>query len=67
MSEPTIHDLDKKHAILEERMNTKQSEYKTDISNLRTDMARRDTWLIITGVTLSLAFIGLLIQSWVGS
>lgn len=46
-------------------MNTKQAEYKTDIAtlgrtveSLRTDMAKRDaslakrdTWLIITGVS----------------
>ena len=34
MSEQAIHDLDKKHAVLDERMNTKHAEYKTDIATL---------------------------------
>ena len=43
MADPTITDLARQLAALEERMNTKQAEYKTDIARLAEDMAKRDT------------------------
>jgi len=50
MTEPTNHELSERIAVLEEKMNTKQQEYKTDIARLaeqmanwKTDMSRRDT------------------------
>ena len=54
-----------KLAALEERMNTKQAEYKTDIEKLRTDMAHRDkqNLLAIFGmIALAVAFLGFLIK-----
>ncbi|MXX17407.1 MAG: hypothetical protein F4Z52_09465 [Gammaproteobacteria bacterium] len=65
MAEETIHDLSRKHAVLEERMNTKQSEYKTDIEKLRTDMAHRDRQqllAIFAMIALGVAFLGFLIS-----
>lgn len=41
-SEPNPHDLALKLVALEERMNTKQAEYKTDIARLAEDAAKRD-------------------------
>ncbi len=34
MNQQAVHELAQKHAVLEERMNTKQAEYKTDIATL---------------------------------
>ena len=42
MAEPTNHELSERIAVLEEKMNTKQQEYKTDIARLAEDMAKRD-------------------------
>ena len=38
--EEATHDHPRKHAVLEERINTKEAEYKTDIGRLTEDMAR---------------------------
>ena len=43
MADPTITELARQLAALEERMNTKQAEYKTDIARLAEQMAQRDT------------------------
>lgn len=43
MSEaPDNHELARQLAVLEERMNTMQAEYRTDIARLAEDMAKRD-------------------------
>lgn len=65
-------DLAAKVAALEERMNTKQAEYKTDIARLAERMAesdarsaRREVWLfgIFAGmIALGVAFLGFLIR-----
>jgi len=50
-------------ARLEERMETKQAEYRTDIARLAEDMAKRDTRLllwVIAVVGLGIAVIGIL-------
>ncbi len=39
MAEPTNHELSERIAVLEEKMNTKQQEYKTDIARLAEQMA----------------------------
>ena len=39
---PDMQDLDKRLAILEERMKTMHAEYRTDIARLAEDMAKRD-------------------------
>ena len=64
MNEPSNHELAKQIAVLEERMNTKQAEYKTDIAQLDKRLATRDTWILLTifgmmslGIAI-LAFIG---------
>lgn len=44
-------------------MNSKQAEYKTDIAKLDARMAKRDTWLILTGVVLTLSILGLLVHT----
>lgn len=65
MSEPTVHDLAKQHAVLGERMNTKQAEYKTDISRLAEDMAKRETRFLLAVfgmVALATAILGFLIR-----
>ncbi len=41
MNESDSSDLAQRPAALEERMNTKQAEYKTDIANLATDLSCR--------------------------
>lgn len=68
MNESDLPDLAQRLAALEERMNTKQAEYKTDIANLATDLAKRDTRLIlalsgmlVTIMTLGLAILGLVL------
>ena len=39
---PDIHGLARQFAVLEERMNTHQAEYRTGIARLAEDMVRRD-------------------------
>lgn len=39
---PDAHELARQLAVLEERMNTIQAEYRTDIARLAEDMAKRD-------------------------
>ena len=43
---PDNHEIDKRLAVLEERMNTMQAEYKTDIARLAEDAAKRETRLV---------------------
>ena len=42
-----MQDLDKRSAVLEERMETKQAEYRTDIARLAEQAANRHTQLIL--------------------
>ncbi|MBC6438046.1 MAG: hypothetical protein GDA52_07890 [Rhodobacteraceae bacterium] len=42
MSTPDIHSIARQLAVLEERMNTYQADYRTDIARLAEDMAKRD-------------------------
>ena len=61
MSEQAIHDLEKKHVALEERMNTKQEEYKTDIARLAEDAAKRETRMLLAVIcvmALGIAILG---------
>ncbi len=65
---PDNHALSERIAVLEERMNTMQAEYRTDIARLAEDMARRETRLIVTivatvigGGGLAVAFLAFLI------
>ena len=53
-------DLAAKVAALEERMNTRQAEYKTDIARLAEDAAKRETRLIITMAGLVIAAVAIL-------
>lgn len=39
--------LSTKVAVLEERMNTRQAEYKTDIARLAEDAAKRHTQMVL--------------------
>ena len=39
---PSAEDFARQLAVLEERMNTHQAEYRTDIARLAEDMAKRD-------------------------
>ena len=50
--EPTLHGLEQQLAVLEERVNTKQQEYKTDIARLAEDNAKRETRLIVTMIAI---------------
>ncbi len=59
MTDPTITDLARQLAALEERMNTKQAEYESaidrlraDIANWKTDMANRDVKIILAIVAI---------------
>ena len=54
-----INQLECKVAILEERMNTKQAEFKTDIAQLDARLASRDTKLIILMITVAISLAGL--------
>ena len=54
-----INQLECKVAILEERMNTKQAEFKTDIAQLDARLASRDTKLIILMLTVAITLAGL--------
>ena len=58
MNQQAVHELAQKHAVLEERMNTKHAEYKTDIATLagkidtlmegiKAEMARRDKQMLL--------------------
>ena len=61
MSEQAIHDLEKQHVALEERMNTKQAEYKTDIARLAEDAAKRETRMLLAVIgvmALGIAVLG---------
>lgn len=52
-------------AVLEERMETRQAEYKTDIGRLAEDAAKRETRLVITVagmLALAVAILGTLIS-----
>ena len=63
MSEPpSVHDLARQLAVLEERMKTNQAEYESALERLRADMANQKVWLfalvfgaVVTGITLGLA------------
>ena len=44
---PDTHGLARQLAILEERMKTMQSEYRTDIARLAEDMAKRETRMLL--------------------
>ncbi len=75
MTEPSIEALARQVTALEERVNTKQAEYKTDIATLagkteaamerlRTDMAIRDKQLLLAifgMLALAVAFLGFMI------
>lgn len=75
MTETSIQELPQQVAVLEERMNTKQAEYKTDIGKLsgeyktaierlRTNMAIRDKQLLLAifgMLALAVAFLGFMI------
>lgn len=65
MADKDYADLAAKVAALEERMNTRQAEYKTDIARLAEDAAKRETRLIITMaglVVAAVAILGVLIR-----
>ena len=68
--------IEKANAVMEERMNTKQAEYKTDIGRLAADMksvmeqrdteaAKRETRLVVTfiGVVFALMAAGFTIMT----
>ena len=59
-SEPTLHELALKLSVLEERMKTAQSEYKTDIARLAEDNAKRETRLILALVSVAVFAIAIL-------
>ncbi len=50
--EPTLHGLERQLAVLEERMNTKQQDYKTDIAKLAAQLANRDRAMILAVVSV---------------
>ena len=65
MGDKDYADLAAKVVALEERMNTRQAEYKTDIARLAEDAAKRETRLIVTMAALvvaAVAILGLLIR-----
>ncbi len=64
MTEAQYCELKMQIKALEERMNTKQAEYKTDIAKLQTDLERRDKdtmWRQIALFAVATAAIGLMI------
>ena len=73
MNEPTIHELARQIAVLEERMKTHQAEYTSAIDRLRADMAVRDAeyskrenriiLTILGGIGLATTILGLLIAA----
>ena len=70
---PDNHALDRRLAVLEERMNTMQAEYRTDIARLAEDMAKRDAeaakretrmlLAVAVMIGLAVAILGFLIRS----
>jgi hypothetical protein len=60
MADKDYADLAARLAALEERMNTRQAEYKTDIARLAEDAAKRETRLIVTVVGLVVAAVAIL-------
>ncbi len=59
-SEQDTHELALKLAVLEEKMKTAQSEYKTDIARLAEDNAKRETRLILALVSVVVLAIAIL-------
>lgn len=64
--EPDLNRLSVKIAALEERMNTKQAEYKTDIATLDASIAKRDAnlsrnLLAFVGFVVSLIILGFVV------
>ena len=61
--EPDIHGLDRQIAVLEERMNTHQADYKAALTEFRNEMVKRDIanlrWII--GMMIALGGIGVAI------
>jgi len=69
---PDNHELDRRIAVLEERMKTMNAKYESALDRnnaayerLRVDMANQKVWLfalvfgaVVTGITLGLAFSG---------
>jgi len=66
---PDNHELARQLAVLEERMNTHQAEYRTDIARLAEDIARRDAelakrdktniqWMTGIGIAIITSIIG---------
>ncbi len=70
-SDLDMHDLAQQIACLEERMETKQAEYRTDIARLaetmahwKTDMAQRETRMLLAMagmIGLAVTILGILI------
>ncbi len=63
---PDNHDLARRLAVLEERMNTKAAETESALDRLRADMAKRETRMLlaIAGmIGLAVAVLGVLIGS----
>ena len=50
--ERTLHGLARELAVLDERMNSKQQEYKTDIAKLAAQLANRDRAMILAVVSV---------------
>ena len=56
---PSVEDLARQLAVLEERMETRQAEYRTDVARLAEDMAKRDAEAVGRETRLLLALAGL--------
>ncbi len=66
MTEDQYCELKTQVKVLEERINTKQAEYKTDIAILAKQNAQRDTRLLIAVVAaigLGLTILGFIIKA----
>ena len=69
MADNRIYGLERQIAVLEERMETKQAEFKTDIGRLAEQIAKRCSdcqarfWLIITGIAMTLSLVGVIIRT----
>ena len=70
MADNRIYGLERQIAVLEDRMETKQTEFKTDIGRLAEQVAKRDAriakrdfWIIVTGLALALSFVAVLIRT----
>ena len=69
---PDNHELARQVAVLEERMNTKQAEYQTDIARLAEDMAKQgvqaanDRWwqtaIILAGIGIAATVLGIVLS-----